>query len=229
MRVTLMAVFVIPIVWVVLYPPFASDDSTDTKVRPSLGLDTLRYGLRIDGNRQGLFTDFSHEEHQQRLGGKASCGQCHHISMPRDVSTPCSRCHRDMVNATLIFDHFMHMYAVAEDQQLPGRHPENNSCIVCHPANQAKISSNAKSCLQCHKQDMGWTANDQTFIGELAYACNYRQAMHNTCTPCHQQNAESVGRPELGECCTCHQSLRARNQETPVLVESKLDNHGYKN
>ena len=228
-RVTLMAVFAIPIAWVVLYPPYANDDSTHTKVRPSLGLDTLRQELRIDGNRQGLFTDFSHEKHQQRMGGKASCWKCHHISMPQDASTPCSQCHRDMVNATLIFDHFSHMDAVAADQQLPGIHPENHSCVVCHPANQAKTPFNAKSCLQCHERDMGWTASDQASTCELAYACNYRQAMHHTCIPCHQREADSVGRPELGECSTCHQSLRARNQETPVLAESKLDNHLYNN
>jgi hypothetical protein len=34
--------------------------------------------------------------------------------------------------------------------------------------------------------------------------------MHKTCAECHAREAEKKNKPELGNCYTCHQSLRPR-------------------
>ncbi len=222
-RVTLIVVFAIPAAWILLYPPCVEGDPNSNNVRPSLGIDTLRQELRIDGNRQGLFTDFAHKEHQQRLGEEASCHQCHHISLPHDVSTPCFRCHQDMVNATTIFDHSYHTKAVAVDKQLTGLHPENHTCNVCHPEGEAKTIANAMSCLECHSEDMGWTSIANASTAELAYANSFREAMHQTCIPCHEQEAEVENRQNLGECSTCHKSLQAREIPGEGLAGTELN------
>ncbi|MEW5995822.1 MAG: cytochrome c3 family protein, partial [Candidatus Zixiibacteriota bacterium] len=209
-RVTLIAVFAIPLAWVLLYPPYHNSRPTVTEVQPAAGLDAMRTTLRIDGNRDGVLTDFAHADHQKRLGGEKSCAKCHHISLPQDKSTPCSRCHRDMACATVIFNHPEHTQAVAEKEHLTGWHPCNHSCSVCHVAGQPKTADNAKSCFECHKEDM-WPVGRADSTCDLMSAGSFREAMHRTCIPCHHREKLNVDKPHLDECFTCHPSLQPRS------------------
>jgi len=208
-RMTLIAVFVIPVAWVMMYPPYKQGEDQRRPVEASLGLDPVRSTLKIDGDRMGLVTRFPHNDHQNRLGHESSCKTCHHISLPGDKSTPCSRCHRRMTGDTLIFDHFQHMQAVAIREKLSGWFPQNHSCSVCHSQSQAKSAESAESCFECHDQDMS-IAQHPKLGHEFKYAPSFQTAMHQTCIKCHQREAESVGRPRLADCSTCHQSLRCR-------------------
>jgi len=207
-RVTLLAVFVLPLAWVLLYPPYHGERPVTT-VQASVGLDIQRANLRIDGDRRGVITEFAHADHQKRLGGDSSCATCHHVSMPGDRSTPCSRCHSDMVFPTTIFDHAFHTGAVAEKEKLGGLYPSNHSCGHCHGEDQPKTADGVKTCFECHREDM-WLVGKPDSTMDLMNARSFRDAMHGTCIECHTREKERVAKPHLDECATCHRSLQAR-------------------
>ncbi len=216
-RVTLLAVFVIPLAFILMYPLYRNPVDRQDTVRPALGLDTERKVLRIDGNDAGVMTVFAHADHQHRLGDSTSCVKCHHLSYPNDRSTPCSRCHRRMNEPTDIFNHALHLTAVAKKEHLSGLHPANFSCQQCHPAGVPKSAAGVKTCLSCHKEDMlppGVIVSDSSLVP----ANSFREALHRTCIDCHQKEAAKVNKPHLGDCSTCHESLRAKPTEPPITA-----------
>jgi len=220
-RATLIAVFAVPLAWIAMYPPYFPTTARET-VRPAKGMDEMRTMLRIDGNREGLDTAFPHLEHQNRLGAESSCVNCHHLSMPGDNNTPCSRCHQHMFDPALIFDHSNHMIAVARQEKLAGLHPPNQSCSICHTGNLAKSAANAKGCLDCHGEDMHPGGNE-TLRANWMRAGSYQQAMHDTCGKCHKREAEKPNHPALSECYTCHESLKPRDGTIKSVFVSAND------
>ncbi|MEJ2679046.1 MAG: polysulfide reductase NrfD, partial [Gemmatimonadota bacterium] len=192
-RVSLIAVFVVPLAWALMYPPYAT--ARPAAVKPAMRVDVTQTKLRIDGDRAREFTVFPHADHQKRLGGDESCQTCHHMSLPRDQTTPCSRCHRHMLTETNIFDHTFHMQAVADRDTLPGPHPPNQSCGVCHTGSSAKAAASVEPCLSCHDTDTNWSM-DYDSTADRARAPGYLEAMHGRCLECHKQEAVKQGRPE---------------------------------
>ena len=207
-RVSLLAVFILPLAWVSMYPGFHDWGTPAQATQPPVGLDDARATLRIDGNRRGVFTDFKHADHQDRLGGDSSCVNCHHVSAPSDRSTPCSRCHRDMLRPTRIFDHFHHMQAVAAAEKLPGRHPANHSCDECHTGKAVRSSAATRNCLECHRENMWLAGSPPDSAVGLACASSYQRAMHGTCIECHEREQLKPEKAGLADCGTCHPSLR---------------------
>jgi Ni/Fe-hydrogenase subunit HybB-like protein len=212
-RVSLVALIAIPLAWSGLYPPFHEPGRrTARPVHAPLAADASRAVLRLDGDSDGMEVSFPHQEHRDRLGGQWSCVHCHHLSLPADHATPCSRCHRDMERRTSIFDHTGHFTKVAHKENLGGRIPANRSCTVCHDGATARTATGARSCLDCHSLDM------RPALGALeplarGLASGYREAMHGTCVTCHERNRERVGRPDLAECSQCHRELRFRGPQ----------------
>ncbi len=221
-RATVIGVLVIPLAWALMYPPFHQPKAP--VVSPASGMDVTRTSLLINGNRDGLETEFPHADHKERLGGDSSCVNCHHLSLPGDETTPCSRCHRHLVQPTSIFDHDLHVAKVTADEGLEGIVPENNSCAVCHTRNGAKTRENAKPCLECHEEDTRW-AEEYDESDDLSWAVSYLEAMHGTCVACHEEEAEKVDRPELPDCATCHRSLSLRPaiQRAPAAARGSLN------
>jgi len=201
-RGTLIAVVALPLAAATLYPPFHT--TPPAPVRPAVGLDVARTTLRIDGDARGFRTAFPHAEHQERLGGEDGCATCHHMAMPGDETTPCSRCHRHMVEPTLIFDHEAHWDRVAERDGLGGPQPANLSCDVCHTLGDARTATTAVSCLECHDDAPGWVEESQDGHPDFARAPSYLEAMHGTCVACHEEQAIELDRPGLADCATCH-------------------------
>lgn len=202
-RVSLVGALTVPLVWALLYPPFHNDDRRSVAVQPPAAADTQRAVLIIDGNNRSMAVAFPHFDHRQRLGGEASCGHCHHLSLPGDHATPCSRCHRTMHESTELFGHSAHMTAVARRDRLSGPHAENRTCSACHRAGHAESARQVKSCLECHEQDM----RPSTFFEmpeDLSAAPAYRSVFHTHCAECHRREAATVGKPELAECAGCH-------------------------
>lgn len=218
-RVTLIAVITLPLAATALYPPFNEPDPST--VQPAAGLDVVRATLRIDGDHGGLNTVFPHSEHQARLGGEDACRTCHHMALPDDETTPCSRCHRHMVDPTPIFDHEAHWKWVAERDSLPGPHPTNRSCAVCHAPDHAKMAASAVSCLECHDDAPGWVEESREPHTDFARAPSYLEAMHGTCVACHEDEATRHDRPDLADCATCHYQDR-----TPGLATTEPDPGG---
>jgi Ni/Fe-hydrogenase subunit HybB-like protein len=224
-RASLLAVIVVPLAWVLLFPPFRSGGGARGTVRPPVAQDAERRILRIDGDGAGVAVVFPHADHQRRLGGRDSCARCHHLSLPADHSTPCSRCHRSMEQDTDIFDHDAHLTAVARRDHLGGWIPANQACGSCHSAGGPKGAATARPCLECHQKDM---APSRQVEGPLALgrAPGYRVALHENCVACHESEAAKQGRPTLGDCSTCHETLRRREVPTatasPSLVAARL-------
>lgn len=212
-RATIIGVLVIPLAFVLMYPPFHEDQVP--LIEPAAGMDVERVSLRIDGNRGGVVAIFPHDEHKERLGGESSCQSCHHLSLPGDETTPCSRCHTHMVEPTQIFDHDRHQTMVAEADELQGVFPENQSCVQCHTAGQAKTAENAKGCLECHGEDSGWESVDES-TADLARAVSYMEAMHGTCIQCHKEEGSKMDRADLQDCSACHSSLDSRPTDLRV-------------
>ncbi len=206
-RVSLIAVFVIPLAWIIMYPPFSSAYPSAPNVEPSAGIDPARAVLRIDGNRSGVRTDFHHAEHQARLGGDSACTTCHHVSLPKDNSTPCSRCHQRMVESTSIFDHPAHLGHTVALKQLDGLCPENMSCDICHQAGEPRTATTAKSCVDCHAEDI-WRNTPPFDSTRVSLASSFTRAMHGTCVRCHAEQALLPDGKPIDECGTCHVTRR---------------------
>jgi Ni/Fe-hydrogenase subunit HybB-like protein len=225
-RASLVAVVVVPLAWAALFPPFQGDGLDRQPVRPPVAQDAERRVLRIDGNRAGVKVLFPHADHQRRLGGKESCRRCHHLSLPTDHSTPCSRCHRDMERGTDLFDHTAHFVAVAQRDRLRGWIPRNQSCRICHTSASPRGATTARPCLECHEKDMAPSREAEIPLG-LAPARGYRAALHGTCVTCHEEEAARQKRPTLGDCATCHETLRRRESPStagfPSLRAARLD------
>jgi len=177
---------------------------------PSSGFDSQRNILKIDGNRVGFSTLFNHADHQQRLGQTNSCIKCHHMSLPNDHSTPCSKCHQNMFTETNIFDHENHKALIASNANLGGICPSNQSCSKCHLPDSPKTNESAKTCLECHNEDMFLTGNSNIQFKSMM-AVSYSDAMHLTCMECHKSEAINTGNEQINKCFTCHESLRKVN------------------
>jgi Ni/Fe-hydrogenase subunit HybB-like protein len=210
-RVSLIAVFIVAMGWLTMYPPFHADRRTPVqKVVPPVAEDAGRTVLRIDANRANMAVAFPHLDHQRRLGEENSCVGCHHVALPGDHSTPCSRCHREMERATDIFRADIHLSALVDREGLRGWMPRNHTCGLCHEAREAKSEANAKPCMECHDRDMRSTHNTKG-PHDLRWASGYREAMHGSCIACHERERERAGRPELADCGTCHGELQWRD------------------
>jgi hypothetical protein len=152
--------------------------------------------LWIDGNLDGRGVSFPHEEHEKREGGKASCVKCHHMNLPRDQSTACSRCHRDMYLSSDAFRHDWH--ASPEGARV--------ACYQCHPQGQVRTAATAVHCDRCHKDLIPAGA---TIAVKKYAACSYVEAMHRLCIGCHAKNALVKNKPEMARCAWCHKEQRS--------------------
>jgi hypothetical protein len=207
-RASLIAVLVIPVATVALYPPYRVDRRAPA--RAPLGLDAERATLLIEGHRPTMAVAFDHRAHQQRNGGASSCIRCHHLSYPGDHATACSRCHRRMEGPTDIFDHAAHFDAVARSERLGGIVPGNRSCDVCHRPDEPRSARTAKACQDCHARhvtnvslaaivpshgglDM-LPASSPTRPHAWGWAPGYLAALHKQCIGCHAKNAAEAKR-----------------------------------
>lgn len=151
--------------------------------------------LWIDGNLDGYGVAFKHEDHGQPKGVKAPCVECHHMNLPRDRNSGCSRCHRDMYLPVDAFQHDWH--ASPTGARL--------ACSVCHRRGEPRSAATAKRCDRCHK--------DLVPAGATIKVTNYRavsyvQAMHELCVGCHVKAAKEQNKPDLARCAMCHKERR---------------------
>lgn len=155
-------------------------------VREALGWETMR----IDGDRDGFYVEFSHKTHSTMPG--EGCVYCHHLSIPGDSVTSCFRCHRDMKKPVSIFDHERH----ATHYKTKGKH-----CGECHGKKRAR--EYVRRCNECHKE------YDRSLEYYLS-ARNYESAMHDRCMPCHREQDNKIGEKMYNDCGFCHSELPAR-------------------
>jgi len=219
-RITLMGILVLPFAFVFMYPLYSN--SIGDTIIPAKGIDVTRSVLQIDGNQTGMRTEFRHIDHQNRLGGKESCTKCHHMSLPNDQSTPCSRCHRSMLQKTKIFAHTNHTTFVAKDKQLSGLHSPNFTCTVCHSTGMPKTNQNAKSCMECHKEDMNITDVSDSHQ-DLLYADSYMDVMHKVCVDCHREQQAALNKQNLSHCSTCHKTMSQDTIGKNLITETQIN------
>jgi len=123
------------------------------------------------------------------------------------------------------FDHSYHFSAVVVHNKFIGVWPTNFSCNECHAAQSPKTASSVKDCLHCHKEDMfpgGITKENQN----LRLAPSFREAMHRLCVDCHKAEAARLQKPNLGDCWTCHETLKARPIAEPSVAGDKMQSEG---
>ncbi len=217
-RATIIGVFILPIAFILMYPQYKS--KKEINVVPASGLNTMRSILIINSYKPGMSTEFPHLKHQNMLGKDTSCILCHHMSLPNDKSTPCSRCHRKMFEKTLIFNHEMHKVWVAQKRKISGFHPENKTCIICHKPGLPKNVNSAIGCLVCHREDMN-IADTLNLPKHFLYAGSYFNVMHKRCIGCHQQRKEQVNKPNLDQCSNCHKNYFKEPEVKKLLTLSR--------
>lgn len=161
--------------------------------------------LWVDGNLDGYGVSFKHENHAQPNGAKAPCVMCHHMNLPRDRNTACSRCHSDMYQPTDASRHDWH--ASASGGRL--------ACYQCHQPGVPRTAATAKPCVQCHKDlvPAGSPIKVKTYL-----AVSYVQAMHEMCVGCHQTAAREQNKPELARCAMCHKERRDAVDATDLAL-----------
>jgi Ni/Fe-hydrogenase subunit HybB-like protein len=147
--------------------------------------------LFIDGNLDGFGVAFKHAEHEKREGDKQSCVKCHHMNIPRDEASACSRCHRDEYLTTDSFRHDWHASPAGG----------NVPCYQCHAPGQVRRAATAARCDTCHRNLVPKSAS----IAVKQYrAVGYAQAMHELCLGCHVKKAKEKSKPEMAQCEWCH-------------------------
>jgi Ni/Fe-hydrogenase subunit HybB-like protein len=171
-------------------------------VQSPRALDAARTTLALNGDRDADGVRFTHEAHEQRLGGKASCPTCHHQNLPHDQASACHDCHADMSQRTSIFDHARHVAELGDKW----------SCTRCHDAQEPKSSDSAEACYRCHRQDMGIEASPAHHYDYMARS--YTAAMHGLCVSCHRkQDQQRASR--TSECTFCHDRMRPASNGYP--------------
>ena len=190
-----------------IHQPATLASFTNTEVEnPS-----IQKAVLIDSGGAGRFVLFAHAAHQKRLGGEASCGQCHHRNVPLDRGTSCVRCHRDMYRLTDTFDHARHVTAHRVDK---------DPCVVCHADRAAaKNRSGSKSCDSCHKPIAPLLTKVKVKgTYPIGVAPGYKQALHSLCIHCHREHelAEGFKEPVLSRCTTCHRDQFGNETEMRV-------------
>jgi len=144
----------------------------------------------LDGDRNGDFVLFNHDNHLEFLGGNESCVYCHHMNKPLDLYAPCFECHRDMYLSSNIFDHQYHVQKTGE----------NKSCSKCHQKkNIPKSRESALDCVKCHENMI----NRDSFMpvpekGKIDIAPPYKDALHKLCFKCHGPEKNYI------DCNYCH-------------------------
>jgi Ni/Fe-hydrogenase subunit HybB-like protein len=187
------------------------------------GDPSIQNAILIDSGGAGRFVLFAHDAHKQRLGGDASCGNCHHRNVPLDRGTSCVRCHTDMYRQTDTFDHTRHVAARTEE----------DSCVVCHTDRAAaKDRAESKPCDSCHKPiDPQLTKVRVAGKYPLGVAPSYKTALHSLCINCHleHEKTEGITEPYFSRCTACHRDqfgdeneMRAR-AGWPPLTEQAAD------
>lgn len=169
----------------------------------------IRTEMFIDGNHDGFGTVFKHRFHEEKNGSNDSCVLCHHLNLPRDKNSGCYECHSDMYQPTDSFGHGWH--ADPKGGKL--------SCGECHTKLHAKTGETAAKCDKCHKDlvPKGTTIEVKNYD-----AGGYAEAMHSLCIDCHKKKAQSVQKPDLPRCATCHKDLK--NYVDDPKLKSKKQN-----
>ena len=193
----------------------AGDSGTVFRIGRLLGAEMERAVradvLMIDGNRNGDYVLFDHDNHTETLAEgddpETSCVLCHHMARPFDEATECYECHSDMYLTVDIFDHAVHV------RELEG----NTGCGECHVDPAApKVRGNATECSECHEGMRREGSRVQvTDTTKHYYASGYMYAMHELCVTCHQERQPTLAIPNenFSRCTNCHQgfpSLRSQ-------------------
>ena len=185
-------IFAAAIGFALLAPQPAASRGIDAQpVQRARGGETLW----IDGNLNGFGVSFPHQQIVKRLGGDASCVKCHHMNLPRDRTSGCYECHRDMYLTTDAFRHDWHAS--------PGG--AKLACGACHNPAQPRTAASAKPCTGCHKDLVPAGAAIQV---KHYRAPGYVPAMHQLCVGCHTELAKQENKPDFARCATCHKERR---------------------
>ncbi len=211
-RISLLIVIILPLAASIFYKNVSEGIKLEvSQVHAPRGLDKARAVLTVNGDLNDNYIHFKHEMHKNKLGGEESCISCHHLDLPNDNASSCSKCHTDMNRKVSIFDHALH-------EEVKGR---KFSCVECHDPAKPKNLENSKACAECHVKDM----NHFPAVGESFEhkALSYVDAMHKLCITCHEKQTKILNRLGMSECGFCHRKAwqdKFNNTEKKILVNN---------
>ncbi|MBT4640828.1 MAG: polysulfide reductase NrfD [Deltaproteobacteria bacterium] len=167
-----------------------------------IGVDVMRTTLRIDGNRNGEYVDFTHDKHQlalmkdQSLKKEETCQECHHLNLPQDNNTNCRSCHADLDLDTGMF----------KPENHKGRFESAAAFEQFMELDLTDGQKNLEACQNCHKDNMrGLTTYADKGFSHMAPG--FKDAMHGSCQTCHRQRETDPTNPVSdGNCLFCHKT-----------------------
>jgi len=213
-RISLLVVVALPLAAGIFYRN--TSDGMTLEVSPVTAprsMDKMRYVLKINGDLDEHYVHFDHELHKNKLGKEESCVSCHHLDLPNDNGSSCSKCHTDMNRKVSVFDHALHV------QQKGGKF----SCVECHDPAKPKNLKDSKACAECHVEDM----NHFPAVGEPFdhMALSYTDAMHERCITCHKEQEIIANRQGMTECAFCHsEEWKDRFKNAGKIIRINNDN-----
>ena len=191
-------------------------------------LDQEQQRYRIDGDRNGQFTDYGHKQHVAalqkmfKIDEQATCIKCHHLGLPmeparrqalpaeeQDKPTGCFKCHRDMENATPLFDaerHAARFKTEADREAFLGKNLDDRR-------------QNFEACMACHEEraPMPGLAGYK-LQGFDMRAPGFKDAMHGNCLTCHrlmerEAKHDPASASSTGNCLFCHRQWADEGME----------------
>ncbi|MFC1852131.1 cytochrome c3 family protein [candidate division CSSED10-310 bacterium] len=155
----------------------------------------------IDGNRDGSYVLFNHDQHVAKKGNKESCVLCHHMNKPFEKASRCYECHSDMYLPVYIFKHEAHVKKTGG----------NKHCVKCHvDLALPKVRKNTTPCEKCHlnMRPQGSLVKVEAAEKKLM-ASGYMDAMHNLCITCHEQEQKKLAEKNenFSRCTNCHRDV----------------------
>ena len=95
-----------------------------------------------------------------------------------------------MDRSVSIFDHDEHVAKVAAKNGFTGSLAGNQSCAVCHRADEPRGRETAKACVECHAEDMRMPKDGGALRDVVP---GYAEALHGSCVRCHEERAKEAG------------------------------------
>ncbi|MBN1531872.1 MAG: hypothetical protein JXA20_04355 [Spirochaetes bacterium] len=143
--------------------------------------------MRLDGNGNGLYVDFSHARHTEIASQDGrGCPLCHHLPAARNKTAPCSRCHGNMVAESSMFDHQLHA----------GIFRSRGNCDECHPGGD-RSREKARACGSCHGE---YPMPSAAYLS----VSSFQWALHRRCRECHNRRGVMNGSALSMDCYFCH-------------------------
>jgi len=191
----------------------------------------LRPSIQPDEVLPSRFGDvyWNHDFHA-RMEDISNCTVCHHTEQQGTINPrPCSDCHTDAVQQTLITpDLFMEVEAkkYEGDNGPPLMKALHNKCIGCHRA----MDAGPLVCGDCHTQKFTGVHGQVTWDHRnhaRGMVMDKETGLDGNCLSCHHQDKKATSDKDYRACHTCHKPVVSHEENMKMETGTK-DHKDYK-